>query len=663
MRDVSAKRTDKRAAALALLLVLLAAITVTTSASATRAAHSALRAKASAGSTVSGQLALRFAPRRSGLGRVQSSGAPVGWHGLRAAVGTPCGKTAGLLCSRVDVPLDRTGVVPGTISLHVETLPALGTPRGAVFLIAGGPGQGSARAFDLGSPSAASLFRYLFPGYTLVAYDDRGTGDSGVLHCLGLQTTVTIDVETGLAAECAASLGPQRDFYSTHEHAEDLEAVRQVLGVDKVALWGTSYGTKLAMAYALAHPDHVERLLLDSVVPPERDTLETSTLKAIPGTLSAYCGGGICRSATSDFAGDVVTVANRLAAKPAQIKVLQVNGTKKTERINGLAFLSVVIEADLSPGLAAELPAAVHAAKLGNLSPLLRLFELVAQGSIVPDEDLSWGLFAATVCRDGPFPWQPETPIADRPALLAAAINALPPGSLGPFGTWAASNGTSTLCLQWPVPAGGAALGPGPLPDVPVLAVSGGFDMRTPTTGASDVVSRFRQGRLLVVPGVGHSVLSFSSCAVQAVHGWMLGTEPPATCARTSQIVDIVPAYPAAVSAGARKKTASPARTLAIASQALRDAEAIWLMTSRGDQIAGLYSGKLVAAERGFTLVRYSVTPGIELSGKLRLGRSGTPLEFEGAVRVGGRSAASGLLGVTANKVAGTLGGTVVGGS
>ena len=84
-------------------------------------------------------------------------------------------------------------------------------------------------------------------------------------------------------------------------------------------------------------------------------------------------------------------------------------------------------------------------------------------------------------------------------------------------------------------------------------------------------------------------------------------------------------------------------------------------MASPGDQIAGLFSGKLVAAERGFTLVRYSATPGIELSGKLRLGESGLPLKFEGAVRVAGRSAASGLLGVTANKVAGTLDGAVVG--
>src|SRR5260370_39338820 len=81
------------------------------------------------------------------------------------------------VCSEVVVPLDRTGVVPGTVTLHVEVVPSVGVSRGAIFLIAGGPGQGSAHVFGLGTPSVVADYRYLFPGYTLVAYDDRGTGD------------------------------------------------------------------------------------------------------------------------------------------------------------------------------------------------------------------------------------------------------------------------------------------------------------------------------------------------------------------------------------------------------------------------------------------------------------------------------------------------------
>ncbi len=261
-----------------------------------------------------------------------SSGARVGVTKIQLA-GTPCGQTPGLLCSRVDVPLDRTGAVPGGVSLHVEVLPPLGVARGTIFLVAGGPGQGSAHVFGLGSPSSVLLYRYLFPSYTLVAYDDRGTGDSGLLDCTALQASGSIENQGGLVGGCAAGIGPTRAFYSTREHAEDLEAVRQALGVDKVALWGTSYGTKLAVEYALAHPDHVERLVLDSVVPPELpDPYEANVLRAMPGTLNAFCAGGVCRGATNDLGGDVAAVANRLAAKPVVVKVLLPNGSTRSRR-------------------------------------------------------------------------------------------------------------------------------------------------------------------------------------------------------------------------------------------------------------------------------------------------------------------------------------------
>src|SRR5205807_2629536 len=101
------------------------------------------------------------------------------------------------------------------------------------------------------------------------------------------------------------------------DHAEDLEAVRVALGVDKVGLYGVSYGTKLALAYALAHPDHVDRLLLNSVLPTnEPDPYSANVLRALPATLNAFCSDGGCRGATRNFSSDVIAVANKLGAKP-----------------------------------------------------------------------------------------------------------------------------------------------------------------------------------------------------------------------------------------------------------------------------------------------------------------------------------------------------------
>ena len=94
----------------------------------------------------------------------------------------------------MDVPLDRSGGMPGTIPLHVEVLPATGLPRGTMFLIAGGPGQGSAGAFDLGLPRIGPPdMQFMFPGYTLVAFDNRGTGKSALIDCPGLQASTVVD--------------------------------------------------------------------------------------------------------------------------------------------------------------------------------------------------------------------------------------------------------------------------------------------------------------------------------------------------------------------------------------------------------------------------------------------------------------------------------------
>jgi len=586
------------------------------------------------------------------LGRVPTS----------ATRASACGGATGVVCSQVVVPLDRTGQVPGSISLHVEVVPAAGTPRGAVFLIAGGPGQGSAHVFGLDDPGQVALDRFLFPGYTLVAYDDRGTGDSGLIDCPATQVAITADQQRAAAAACAVSIGSNREFYSTAQHAEDLDAVRQALGFDKIALYGISYGTKLAMAYALAHPDHVERLLLASVLPPEGpDPYSANVLRDMPATLNSFCSDGSCKAATKNYAGDVVAVANALAAKPIQGKVV-ISGKTVVKKVDGLGFLSAVLDSDLNPGLAAELPATVHAARLGNTQALVRLVALRDKSSVTPSIDLSGGLYAATVCRDGPFPWSPDTPVSDRQKILTSAVATLPAGTFGPFGSWSYRFGNADFCVGWPSPSGGAALGTGPLPDVPVLAVNGGYDMRTPTDGAASVVSRFPHGQLLVVPGIGHDAVDadVSGCAVQAVRLWMTGGTPPTQCPRPKALVANVPALPS----GTLPRTPhGAAATYSIASKTVDEAEADWLMTlfSGSSTIPGIFGGKATATLRSLTLAKYSIAPGVTLTGTLRRTGTGFPANFQGTLTVGGPVAAEGILGLNGTSLRGSLGGKIVG--
>ena len=584
-----------------------------------------------------------------------------------AARADSCGSVPGLVCSDVVVPLDRSGVVPGTVTLHVESLaPATSGPsRGAIFLIAGGPGQGSAHVFDLADETNRDLFRFLFPGYTLVAYDDRGTGESGLLDCPALQAATTTAGEDQLAAACAASLGADAPFYGTADHVADLDAVRASVGFDRIALFGVSYGTKLALAYASAYPDHVSMLVLDSVLPPSLpDPFSANVLQAMPATLAAWCSG-VCTGAIAGYPGDVTAVANKLAVAPLRGPVLQANGTTKVVKLDGVGVLSMVVDSDLNPALAAELPAAMHAARLGNVRPLLRLSDLDTEASQTTATDLSDALFAATVCRDGPFPWPADASPGVRSGLLSQAIAALPAGSFGPFGSYAAELGNADLCVDWPAPAGGATLTAGAYPDVPMLALSGGFDLRTPTAGAQSVVAQFPQGHLLVVPGIGHSVLTAdtSFCADNAVRSWILdpSAPPPATCPRPSFIIPPLAAYPSA----STPRHLGPAATFALAAKTLREAEAAWLLVDSAPPmrtVAGLYSGRVVpAGASAFKLVSYGIAPGVTLSGAVKISPdSSFPFQFDGAVTVRGASASAGVLGLVRNSLEGTLGGKPV---
>jgi pimeloyl-ACP methyl ester carboxylesterase len=591
----------------------------------------------------------------------------------RAAITlTPCPQaTDAAQCGTVDVPLDRSGIVPGTIPLHVEVLAPSGLPRGTMFLIAGGPGQGSAGAYALSNASAAQQMQTMFPGYTLVAFDNRGTGKSGLINCPGLQTSMltTIEQDAALARDCAAIIGPSRQFYATRDHAEDMESVRVALGVGRIGLFGVSYGTKLALAYALAHPGNVERIALDSVVVPTYpDPFERNVLRAMTGTLNAFCAGGVCAGATKNFAGDVAKLANRIEAHPIKGKVIAPTGRLRALQMNGEELISLIIDTDLSPGLAAEAPAAVHAALLGNALPLLRLYDLDLRTSALSAEDLSFGLYAATNCADGQFPFAPDTPPAARQAILDATVAAFPPGSLGPFGNWAARIGTAYFCEQWPTPTGNTPLGPGPLPNVPVLALDGGFDLRTPTANAVAVVSAFPQGQLITVPGVGHSVSSadFSGCAADAIRQWILGTLQSfrqGSCPRVPPVGKILSAFPR------RPAKATVQATLTDAARTVREAEATWLQlifNSVSFAPRGLYGGKLVASQKdlSFTLSRYSAVSGIQLTGKVSyLPGGGLPLSYKGTVRVSGSAAVSGTLKFSKASISGRLGGRVVKGS
>lgn len=113
----------------------------------------------------------------------------------------------------------------GGTELHYSST-GTGTP---IVILSGGPGLN----VDYMLPVA----EFLPSGYQSIAFEQRGTGRS-------------------------RPQGFDPASLTVHAVVEDLEALRVHLRQERLSLLGHSWGGMLAMAYAVAHPDRVERLIL-----------------------------------------------------------------------------------------------------------------------------------------------------------------------------------------------------------------------------------------------------------------------------------------------------------------------------------------------------------------------------------------------------------------
>jgi pimeloyl-ACP methyl ester carboxylesterase len=395
----------------------------------------------------------------------------------------PCQNATGYTCSSLSVPLDHSGRTPGELRLAVAAADNADAARGVLVVLTGGPGQGGVTFI----PGVRARFGPVVPRrYRVVMLDQRGTGRNGALRCPALQrATGTSDLTVpprGTVEACARRLGPSRRFYSTADTVADLEALRVALGADKLTIDGTSYGTFVAERYAIAHPDRVARLVLDSVVPAAGlDGLEDTGMRETARVLRAICRAQHC---PGDPAADLAAVVRARHDGP------ELDDTLVAMSVGAPSFPGVL--------------AALREARAGHPRHLERIVRVVRRAQRAPAQVLSQGLHAATACADLRTPWGgPATPLAGREAALRRAAERVDPG---PYDrATVVGNGLIQTCLRWPPTPAPPTLA-GDVPPVPTLLLAGDRDLSTPLPWAREQAAHTPNGRLVVVKGSGHSV-------------------------------------------------------------------------------------------------------------------------------------------------------------
>jgi pimeloyl-ACP methyl ester carboxylesterase len=424
-------------------------------------------------------LALLVAGCGGGVRHVAATAIPTATPAAERAVPrlsgfSPCATIARASCTTLRVPLDHSGREPGTLDLRVAVSGPAGAP--VLVLLSGGPGQP-------GLPFLAPERSRLGAAgrrWRLAVIDQRGTGRDA-LRCPALQRQMgasdLIPPTKAAVTTCAARIGAKRRFFATTDTVADLDLLRQALGADKLALDGVSYGTYVAERYALAHPGGVSRLVLDSVVPHAGVTLTSE----------------VSMQATARVLGRSATRAL------AKVVARRHDGPQLLDMLTGLSIGRPEL------GYAAR---ALERAAAGDDKPLDRLAAAVRRGErAFKATDLSQGLHASTLCADTPAPWGGEdAPLAGRQQKLKAAAAAVDPG---PFDhATARRNGFALQCLYWPpTPAAPPKLA-ADLPNVPTLLLGGTKDLSTPLEWTRAERAHAPGGKLVVVPGAGHSVQS-----------------------------------------------------------------------------------------------------------------------------------------------------------
>ena len=588
-----------------------------------------------------------------------------------------CGGSRVFECGRMTVPLDRTGAVPGRVSLFVMRVPARrrgGATRPPVVALAGGPGQSASFAF--GITANGQLFGGLSPLYRdrdLVIYDQRGSGRSGLLRCRALERSNLLHAGDAAAA-CARRLGPRRAFYTSRDTADDIDALREQLGADQVTLYGTSYGTKVALAYALRYPARVDRMVLDSVAEVDGpDPFYRDSFQAVPRALRTLCRGERCPW-TPDAVADLTGLVDRLARGRIRGRVIDRHGRPRVRRLTRADVFSILIAGDFDPVLRAAFPGSVSAALHGDPVPLLRLGRRAAAIDAEPPPNprpFSTALYAATTCEESPLPWDRSTPPdpVERHRQAAARAAQIPDSDFEPFdrATSLASD-VLNLCGRWPTAPPAPDFGPGPLPDVPVLLLEGEDDLRTPVENAQRVGAQFPQSSLVVAPATGHSVLGndLSGCTDRAVRSFFQEQPVDTRCLNGRRFFRPTPPPPRRLSdVSPLGGSGRPGRTLGAVRLTLVDVaedsvtELIFDVDdtdrARG---GGLRAGHYRIDERNtVTLDGVAFVPGVTVSGRLEhFGERNQ----RGRLRVSGGAAARGVLRLRGGRVRGRLGGRPV---
>lgn len=421
-------------------------------------------------------------------------------------------------CTMVPVPLDYADPNGRKIDIAVSRIRATGERTGAVLLNPGGPGQSG---LDMPRSIADSHAGGIGVHHDLIGFDPRGVGYSDNLPC----TIDFPDLDPGVPNKEKARQAAERTARANREcvdaHptfvrnlttptiARDLDRIRVALGEDKIGYYGVSWGTALGAQYRTLFDAHVDKMLLDSVMPPDLSVTAMDDGQAAAGenTFHDFASWIARYDAVFHFGTTEPVVAKalldlraELTAHPrGEIDGATVNGMLANPRRDWAALAKQL--AEIRDG--------------GTISPDRATAQTGALGWDGEAHAFNHAQQTALLCNESPSPRDFETVWrhrVDRMKRLPVA---------GGYGLY------EPMCIGWPLPARPWAFAAG---KSPLQLVGHAYEPVTPIGWAIAMRQRIG-GALMTIEDDVHGSLSSLTCANAAVTFFDTGRTTSASCA------------------------------------------------------------------------------------------------------------------------------------
>ncbi|ATY32956.1 alpha/beta hydrolase [Sphingomonas psychrotolerans] len=393
-----------------------------------------------------------------------------------------------------EVPEDRRDPGSRKIRLgYVRFASTAARPGPPIVYLAGGPGG---EATGAATGPRFPIFMALRAVADVIAFDQRGTGLSNAIPERAAPTRQPpVFTQAGLTSWFRSELqsawadwtkaGVAMSGYNTEQSADDIEDLRRQLGAEKIDLWGTSYGSHLALSVLKRHGGRVNRVALSSLEGQDQTVKRPARIDAYLRHVDALLATDPATRATvPDLLALMRRVHTRLEAQPV-VTAVTLKGAPAEIRMGGFGVQMLAGGLIANPDTLAMLPGlylALETGRTGVLTPFLGDVAGLLRLRGMPEAmDMASGISPrrlALVRREARSAVLGETLNFPMPQLLGA----VPGVDLGEH-------------FRAPIRI-----------DHPALLVAGSLDGRTPLAEQDEVATQFRRKSRVIVENAGHNV-------------------------------------------------------------------------------------------------------------------------------------------------------------